>query len=155
MFSPRICIPVFFLALPVAVFAQREKLPFDDLQFVQKNWPQAKKTDTSIRYVIEREGYGLPPKPGDMVSVLYVGRLLDGTLFDKNQDKNHPFTFRVGREKVIRGWDEILPMMRPGEKRLVIIPSELAYGTRGYIPSIPRDATLVFEIELLKVDREE
>jgi FKBP-type peptidyl-prolyl cis-trans isomerase len=155
MFSLRICIPVFFLALPVAALAQRERLPFDDLHFVQKNWPQAKKTDTSIRYIIEREGSGFPPKSGDMVSVLYVGRLLDGTIFDQNQDKAHPFTFRVGREKVIEGWDEIVPMMRPGEKRLVIIPSELAYGTRGFLPRIPRDATLVFEIELLKVDRED
>jgi FKBP-type peptidyl-prolyl cis-trans isomerase len=136
------------LAAPIAR-AQREKLPPEDLDFVEKNWPEAKKTNTGIRYIIMREGEGEMPKPGNKVSVLYVGRLLDGKIFDQNQDRDHPFAFRVRRGMVIEGWDEIIPLMKRGEKRLVIVPPELAYGTRGEPPKIPRNATLVFEIDLL------
>jgi FKBP-type peptidyl-prolyl cis-trans isomerase len=135
--------------------AQRERLPPDDLDYVEKKWPNAKKTGTDIRYIIERAGHGATAQPGDVVYVHYVGTLLDGTLFDKNVGKAKPFSFRVGRGLVIEGWDQVLQLMRPGEKRLVIIPSELAYGSVGEPPKIPRDATLVFEIELLSVDREQ
>lgn len=136
------------LAAPVA-HAQREKLPPEDLEFVEKNWPEAKKTNTGIRYIVMREGQGDSPKPGDKVSVLYVGRLLNGTIFDQAQNKDQAFTFRVRRDMVIEGWDQVLQLMKRGEKRLVIIPPELAYGTRGQPPKIPRSSTLVFEIELL------
>jgi FKBP-type peptidyl-prolyl cis-trans isomerase len=140
------------MALP-SLRAQREKLPPDDLDYVEKTWPQAKKTNTGIRYIIEEEGQGQPPKPGDMVSVTYVGRLLNGTVFDKAEDKAHPFKFRIERYMVIQGWDQVLKLMKPGEKRLVIIPPELAYGTRGQPPHIPPDSTLVFEITLVNVER--
>ena len=136
------------LATPAAR-AQREKLPAEDLEFVEKTWPEAKKTSTGIRYIIMREGQGETPKPGDRVSVLYVGRLLDGKVFDQNNDRDNPFTFRVRREMVIEGWEQVLQLMKKGEKRLVVIPPELGYGTRGQPPKIPRKATLVFEIELL------
>jgi FKBP-type peptidyl-prolyl cis-trans isomerase len=142
------------LAAPSA-FAQREKLPPDDYDYVYKKWPNVKETGTGIRYIIEREGTGAPANPGDVVSVLYEGRLLNGTPFDKNLDKDHPFVFRVKRGQVIAAWDQILQLMKVGEKRMVIIPSELAYGSRGRLPDIPRDATLWFEIQLLKIEREE
>lgn len=137
-----------------ALHAQREKLPPEDLEFVEKTWPEAKKTNTGIRYIILREGEGATPKPGDKVSVLYVGRLLDGKIFDQAQEKDNAFTFRVRREQVIEGWEQTLQLMKKGEKRLVIIPPELAYGTRGQPPKIPRRATLVFEIELLEFGKE-
>jgi FKBP-type peptidyl-prolyl cis-trans isomerase len=139
---------------PALLHAQREKLSPDELDFVEKTWPTAKKTNTGIRYITLREGSGPTARPGDNVSVLYSGRLLTGKVFDQNLDAKHPFTFRLGRGVVIQGWDQVLQLMRPGEKRLVVIPSELAYGTRGQGPTIPRDAALVFEIELLAVDRE-
>ncbi len=142
------------LVLLPALHAQREKLPPDDLEYVEKTWPQAKKTMTGIRYIIEKEGEGPMPKPGDKVNVLYVGRLLDGKVFDQAQDPAQPFSFRVRREAVIEGWDQILQLMKKGEKRLVIIPPELAYGTRGQPPKIGRNATLVFEIELLSFGKE-
>lgn len=151
----------FFLSLLLLCFcsapllrAQREKLPPDDLEYVEKTWPNAKKTNNGIRYVIQREGQGESPKPGDTVSVLYVGQLLRGQVFDQNQDRENPFTFRVAREQVIAGWDQILQAMKRGEKRLVILPPELAYGSRGQPPKIPRNATLVFEIELLDFKRD-
>jgi FKBP-type peptidyl-prolyl cis-trans isomerase len=137
-----------------ALHAQREKLPAEDLEFVEKTWPEAKKTTTGIRYVIMREGDGPAPKPGDKVSVLYVGRLLNGKIFDQATDAAQPFTFRVRREAVIEGWDQIIQLMKRGEKRLVIVPPELAYGTRGQPPKIGRSQTLVFEIDLLSVSKD-
>lgn len=142
------------LALSPALQAQREKLPPDDLAYVEKTWPQAKKTMTGIRYIVQKEGEGPSPKPGDKVNVLYIGRLLDGKIFDQAQDPAQPFSFRVRREAVIEGWDQILQLMKKGEKRIVIIPPELAYGTRGQPPKIGRNATLVFEIELLSFGKE-
>ncbi len=134
--------------------AQREKIPADDLEVVEKTWPEAKKTTTGIRYVIMREGEGRTPVPGDKVNVLYVGRLLNGKVFDESKDPTQPFTFRIRREMVIEGWDQILQLMKTGEKRLVIIPPELGYGTRGQPPKIGRSATLVFEIELLSFSKD-
>ena len=142
------------LAAPLAMRAQREKLPMADLEFVEKTWPEAKKTNTGIRYLVLREGQGEPGKPGNRAAVLYIGRLLNGTEFDRNLDREHPFTFRVARGMVIEGWEQIMQLMKPGEKRLVIIPAELAYGSRGSPPKIPRDATLVFEIEVLEFKRD-
>ena len=137
-----------------ALHAQREKLPPDDLEYVEKTWPGAKKTTTGIRYVITQEGQGETPKPGDKVNVLYVGRLLNGKVFDQAMDPAQPFTFRVRREAVIEGWDQILQLMKKGEKRLVIIPPELAYGTRGQPPKIGRNQTLVFEMELISFGKD-
>ncbi|HEY1111397.1 MAG TPA: FKBP-type peptidyl-prolyl cis-trans isomerase, partial [Opitutaceae bacterium] len=65
-----------------------------------------------------------------------------------------PFSFRIRREAVIEGWDQVLQQMKTGEKRMVVIPPELAYGTRGQPPKIGRNATLVFEIELLSFGKE-
>jgi len=141
------------IAAPV-LRAQREKLPPEDLAYVEKNWPEARKTNTGIRYIVLREGTGAKPKPGDKVAVLYVGRLLDGKIFDQTQDAGHPFVFRVRRDQVIEGWDQVLQLMKVGEKRLVIIPPELAYGTRGQPPKIGRNATLVFEVELMEIRKE-
>jgi FKBP-type peptidyl-prolyl cis-trans isomerase len=137
-----------------AAHAQREKLPPGDLEFVEKNFPEAKKTQTGIRYVVQKPGEGDSPKPGDKVNVLYVGKLLDGKVFDQSIDPAQPFTFRVRREMVIEGWDQIIQQMKKGEKRLVIIPPELAYGTRGQPPKIGRNATLIFEMELLSFSKE-
>lgn len=142
------------LAVP-AVHAQREKLPPEDLEFVEKNWPEAKKTSTGLRYIVLKEGEGTEtPKPGTKVAVIYVGRLLNGKVFNQLDDRTKPFAFRVRRGEVIEGWEQILQQMKLGEKRMVIIPSELAYGTRGRPPDIPRSATLVFDIELVEIRRD-
>ncbi len=147
-----------FLALallaPLMVRAQREKLSPEDLAFVEKTWPEAKKTNTGIRYIILQEGSGNLIKAGEKVAVLYVGRLLNGTIFDQATEKDKAFVFRVAREQVIQGWDQILQEMKLGEKRLVVIPAELAYGTRGQPPKIGRNAALVFEIEVIEIKRD-
>ncbi|MEO7413315.1 MAG: FKBP-type peptidyl-prolyl cis-trans isomerase [Opitutaceae bacterium] len=154
MRSPLLLISLLGLLSLPTLHAQREKLPPQDLELVEQKWPQAKKTNSGIRYIIQREGQGESPKPGDTVSVLYVGQLLDGKVFDQYQDREQPFTFRIAREQVIQGWDQVLQLMKRGEKRLVIIPPELAYGFRGQPPKIPRSATLVFEIDLLDFKRD-
>ena len=141
-------------ALASPLHAQREKLPPDDLEYVEKTWPEAKKTMTGIRYIILREGEGPSPKPGDKCNVLYVGRLLNGKVFDQATEPDKPFSFRVRRDMVIEGWDQIIQQMKRGEKRLVIIPPELGYGTRGQPPKIGRNATLVFEMELLSFGKD-
>ena len=152
--SLRIAAALFALAAPVLVHAQREKLPPDDYDIVTKKWPQAKISNTGIRYIVERQGAGPLLMPGDLVMVNYVGQLLSGKVFDQNHSKDHPFTFRVDRGIVIQGWDQILQLMRPGDKWLVIIPPELAYGRRGSAPLIPSYATLVFDIEILGIKKD-
>lgn len=141
------------LAAPLAVQAQREKLPPEDLEIVEKNWPDAKRTSTGLRSVVVKEGSGELVKAGDLVSVLYKGQLLDGKVFDQTKDPTKPFTFRVGRGQVIDGWEQGLQLMRPGEKRILIVPFELGYGTRGDPPKIPKRATLVFEVELIEIKK--
>jgi FKBP-type peptidyl-prolyl cis-trans isomerase len=139
------------LLLPAALHAQREKLPAEDLEVVEKQWPTAKKTVTGLRYVISKEGEGPAAQPGDLVSVLYTGALLDGKVFDENHDPEHPFAFRLGRGQVIEGWDQGLQLMKRGTKMTLIVPYELGYGTRGNPPKIGRRATLVFEVEMLDI----
>jgi FKBP-type peptidyl-prolyl cis-trans isomerase len=130
--------------------AQREKLSWDDRIAVEKAWPNAIKSSTGLRYLILKEGTGdARPKPGDVVAVVYEGRLLGGKVFGSDLDRNKPFQVRVGREQLIPAWEETLKQMKRGEKRLIIAPYELAYGTKGDPPRVPRCATLVFEIELV------
>lgn len=96
-------------------------------------------------------GTGNPVAVGDTVSVHYTGYLLDGSKFDSSFDRNAPFEFTVGSGGVIPGWEEGLVGMQVGGKRNLLIPPELAYGTQGYPPVIPGNATLRFEIELLEI----
>ncbi len=139
--------------MPAVVSAQREKLSAADLEVVQKTWPNAKRTSTGLRHVLLSEGTGDLAKVGDVVNVLYTGWLLNGTQFDQSIDPTKPFSFRVGRHQVIDGWDQGLQLMRAGEKRLFIVPYELAYGSVGQRPLIPPCATLVFEVQLLDIKK--
>ncbi|KAH6809047.1 FKBP-type peptidyl-prolyl cis-trans isomerase family protein [Perilla frutescens var. frutescens] len=97
-----------------------------------------------------KEGEGWEnPNSGDEVEVHYVGTLLDGTKFDSSVDRGTPFIFKLGQGHVIKGWDEGIKTMKKGEKALFTIPPELAYGESGSPPTIPPNATLQFEVELL------
>jgi len=116
---------------------------------IDAKWPRAKRSASGLRYEIKQEGSGEPPATGATVSVHYTGRLLNGTKFDSSVDRGKPIHFAVGTGRVIPGWDEALLSMKKGEKRLLIIPPELAYGSRGAGGVIPPDAWLVFDVELL------
>lgn len=91
------------------------------------------------------------PRPGQKVSVHYTGYLSDGTKFDSSVERAEPIVIILGKNSVIRGWEESLLLFREGEKGRIVIPSELAYGKNGRRPIIPPNATLVFDIELLKI----
>lgn len=116
---------------------------------------ERKKTESGLQYEILQEGTGVSPKKGQNVTVHYTGWLDDkgqpGKKFDSSIDRGQPFTFKIGVGQVIQGWDEGVMAMKIGEKRRLIIPAHLAYGTRGIGGLIPANATLIFDVELIKV----
>lgn len=151
--NARLIRPLFCLVLLAALAPAapaREKLPPEDLEIVEQKWPDAKKTYTGLRYIIMEPGdtQGASPGPGEMVSVAYKGMLLNGKVFDESSP-DHPLKTRLARDGLIDGWEEALQRMHRGEKWLLIVPPELAYGARGNPPAIKRNATLVFEMQLL------
>jgi len=108
--------------------------------------------DTSdLKIEITQKGSGTEAANGMSVSVHYTGKLTDGTKFDSSLDRGTPFTFTLGQGSVIKGWDQGVLGMMVGEKRTLTIPSELGYGSAGAGASIPPNATLIFDIELLDV----
>lgn len=108
-------------------------------------------TASGLKYVDVVEGTGATPEAGQTVFVHYTGTLEDGTKFDSSRDRNRPFSFRLGAGQVIKGWDEGLSTMKVGGQRRLIIPPELGYGARGAGGVIPPNATLIFDVELLKI----
>ncbi len=97
-------------------------------------------------------GGGAVAEVGDRVTVNYTGRFVDGTVFDSSLTRHEPFSFNLGSGQVIKGWDKGIVGMREGGKRTISIPPELGYGTNDYGP-IPGGSTLIFDIELLKVEK--
>lgn len=108
------------------------------------------KTLTGIYYKIFTEGNGISSESGDLVTVHYTGKFLDGTVFDSSVTRGTPFEFAVGTNSVITGWDESVMAMTIGEKRTVLIPPTLAYGNVKQGP-IPANSWLIFEIEVLGI----
>ena len=113
--------------------------------------PQEQTTPSGLRYIDYGGGSGDAAMPGDRVAVHYTGTFEDGRKFDSSRDRGQPFEFGLGQGQVIKGWDEGVAGMRVGDKRRLIIPGDLAYGSRGAGGVIPPNATLVFEVELLGI----
>ncbi len=109
------------------------------------------KTASGLQLIAIENGSGAMAQRGQVVRVHYTGYLTDGTKFDSSVDHGEPFEFPLGMGRVIPGWDEALALMRVGDKRRLIIPPELGYGSRGAGRVIPPGATLVFDVELLAV----
>ena len=108
------------------------------------------KTASGLQYFELKEGTGDSPLPTSQVKVHYTGWTLDGKKFDSSVDRNQPATF--GLNQVIKGWTEGVGSMKVGGKRKLVIPAALGYGDRGAGGVIPPGATLIFEVELLKVN---
>lgn len=105
-------------------------------------------TPSGLKYKILEEGDGAKPTPGDRVAVNYEGSLPDGTVFDSSFRRNEPIEFLLGEGQVIRGWDEGIQLLRVGDRARLILPPDLAYGSRGAGGVIPPNATLIFEVSL-------
>lgn len=108
-------------------------------------------SDTALKIEILTKGTGEEARQGEAVTVHYTGWLTDGTKFDSSVDRDDPFVFVLGGGQVIQGWDEGVATMKVGDKVKLTIPHHLAYGEEGYPGAIPPKATLVFDVELLKV----
>jgi peptidylprolyl isomerase len=108
-------------------------------------------TRSGLKYTILKAGTGAKPKPRQEVFVHYTGTLTNGKKFDSSRDKGQPFSFKVGAGQVIPGWDEALSTMKVGERRKLTIPPKLGYGAAGAGGVIPPNATLIFDVELLKL----
>jgi len=110
-------------------------------------------TPSGLSYTDLVKGTGAQPVSGKSVTVHYTGWLTDGKKFDSSVDRGQPFVFRIGAGEVIPGWDEGVMGMRVGGKRKLIVPAKLGYGENGAGGVIPPNATLVFEVELLDVEK--
>ena len=108
-------------------------------------------SENELKITINKEGSGDRAEIGMSVSVHYTGKLEDGTVFDSSVPRGQPFTFTLGAGQVIKGWDLGVEGMTIGEKRNLVIPPHLGYGIRGAGATIPPNATLIFDVELLEV----
>lgn len=131
--------------------AEGEKAKVAGEKFLAENKskPGVKTLDSGIQYKVITEGKGAKPTAESSVVAHYRGTLINGTEFDSSYKRGEPATFPLNG--VIKGWQEVLPLMATGSKWQVFIPSELAYGTRGAGADIGPNETLIFDIELVEV----
>jgi len=108
-------------------------------------------TPSGLTYLITKKGTGPQPKTGDTVVVHYTGMLTNGVTFDTSRERNQPFEFKLGEGRVIKGYDEGFSKLRVGDHAILIIPANLAYGSRGAGGVIPPDSTLIFVVELVDI----
>ena len=136
-----------------AAVDQSQTLPIDtQRQTVQNTMPIGNVTELQVTDKVV--GTGMVAAAGDNVTVNYVGSLTNGQVFDASANHGTDgFTFNLGAGQVIKGWDEGIAGMKVGGKRLLVIPASLAYGDQAVGNIIPANSTLVFEVELLKVQK--
>jgi FKBP-type peptidyl-prolyl cis-trans isomerase FklB len=135
---------------------EQEKLAKENLEagkkFLEENGkkPGVKTLNSGLQYQVINEGKGKSPKASDTVTTHYRGTLIDGTVFDSSYERGQPASFQL--DQVIPGWTEAVQMMKEGGKWKLFLPPELGYGEEGAGGEIGPNATLIFEIELLKVN---
>ncbi len=139
-------------AAAAKVAAEQEKGQLEEViaKLKQENpGKEIVKTASGMQYIVVKGGEGAKPASGTTIKAHYTGKLVNGQVFDSSVQRGQPFSFPVGAGRVIKGWDEALADMQKGEKRVLILPPELAYGSRGAGGVIPPNATLIFEVELV------
>lgn len=119
----------------------------------KKKMADVQTTESGLQYVIIAEGTGDKAVPGKKVKVHYTGKLEDGTEFDSSLKRGQPIEFTLGAGQVIKGWDEGIALMKVGDKRQLIIPPQLGYGAAGAGNVIPPNATIIFDVELVDVEK--
>lgn len=131
--------------------ARADKAAAEGKAFLEANAkkPGVKTLPSGVQYKVIKSGNGKQPTANDTITAHYRGTLLNGTEFDSSYQRGEPATFSVNQ--VIKGWQEILPMMHEGDKWQVFIPAEMAYGDKGAGGTIGPNETLTFDIELIKV----
>jgi len=136
-----------------AAAARRVKEQRDaDIAQINAKYPNTVQTPSGVKYLIQKKGTGNKPAPGKTVQVNYKGSFISGQVFDSSDSHGRPLEFQAGVGAVIKGWDEMIMDMQVGEKRVAIIPPELAYGERGAGNGIiPPNSFLVFEMELVGI----
>jgi FKBP-type peptidyl-prolyl cis-trans isomerase len=117
----------------------------------QSTQPTMEPKDLEIK--VTKPGAGAKTKKGDLVSVHYTGKLVNGTVFDSSIQRGTPIQFALGEGRVIQGWEQGILGMQVGEKRTLTIPSKLGYGEQGAGGVIPPNATLIFDVELVKIGK--
>lgn len=130
-------------------------MPPGDASIVDAQLPDARFLQGGIRFFEKEAGDGAFIEKGDRVTALYIGRLVDGTIFNQKQSRFHTFRFEVGAEprQIIEGWEKAMPLMQNGGTYMVAIPSQFAYKSKGRRGQVPPYTTVVFEIEILEVDK--
>lgn len=133
--------------------AEKNKAKGEELgklnNYIKSNKITVKPTASGLYYIETLAGTGEKPVVGKKVKVHYTGTLLDGQKFDSSVDRGQPFEFVLGQGQVIQGWEEGIAMMKKGGKARLVIPSSIAYGPDGRMPTIPPSATLIFDVELI------
>jgi FKBP-type peptidyl-prolyl cis-trans isomerase len=149
----RVFVGVAFVAVLTALIAQTpvRKAAVSSTAAPTKVTGDGVKTASGLQYWDIKVGTGQVAKSGDKVKVHYTGWLTTGKKFDSSVDAHQPFDFTLGAGEVIKGWDEGVAGMKVGGKRQLRIPPELGYGVDGQPPTIPQNATLIFDVQLLAV----
>jgi FKBP-type peptidyl-prolyl cis-trans isomerase FkpA len=119
--------------------------------YLADNEIKVKPNASGLYYIIKKNGNGRKAKSGNILTVHYIGKLVDGTVFDSSYKRNEPFNFKLGDKQVIASWEEACSMMKEGDKVTLIVPSKLAYGAEGFGNLIPPYSPLIFDLELIAI----
>ena len=139
-----------FLFFPLLTSASSTAVDSLDIpSYIAHHSLDAKNGGDGIFYSFKKKGTGAIPKPGDYVKLKYVGKMLDGTVFDQSESDD-PFVFRVGYRIVIQGWDKGIQKLPVGSKATLLVPANLAYGSSG-LGEIPPNTPLLFDLEVLDI----
>jgi FKBP-type peptidyl-prolyl cis-trans isomerase FkpA len=132
---------------------ENRKKEFAELEkYLQLNNMDVQPTENGVYMVVKEPGTGDNPVVGDTIFAEYEGRMLNGNVFDKSHDQDQPFKFVLGRNMVIQGWEEAIPLLRKGARATMVIPSDLAYGAEQF-GKLPPYSTLVFDVYIKEIKK--